>query len=510
MGQTVIAQRREGKWGPHAIGPRVDPAASGRKSALTRARRFGSLRVRNLQRLTGRLARLRIDDIPPSARRMAQLCLLDALGNMVASARMPEAIEIGRLGERIPDGRASVFGWDQRAARLPAAFHNAVHVDLLEAQDGHRGAGLHPSEGAIPAALAVGETDGASWGALLSAIAAGYEVAVRFGAALFPDQTRSGFYPDGTCGPLGAAAAASWLGGSDGPTMARALAAAAFAVPLSLVQNMRSAAKPLIAGMGVELGLRAAEWAAAGFGGDLATFDPPNGFLEKLSPHPHPRRLERGPAERWAIEEVYLKPYPGGRHAHAAVDAVRQVLQDRPTNPRTIRSIEVRTYRAAVTLTGSIPGPHSPLAELTQSTPYLVAACVRDGVIGPERFRPDRRADRAILALARRVRLFEDPSCTRSYPRTTTARVKVEFRDGRRSSVTVRHRWGDPELPMSVEEVRRKFARSVTGSPTDPAAFRQWDRMWHAAPNEDGAWLLREFAEYVRPAHRAPPKTPRT
>jgi 2-methylcitrate dehydratase PrpD len=510
MGQTGVARMCEENGGPHAIPPGAKPAAAVDMSPVTHAGKPGSSRTRNLQQLTRRLSNLRIDDIPPAAHRMIRLCLLDALGNMVAAAGLPESLGIGRLGGPIPGGRASVFGWNRRLAALPAAFHNAVHVDLLEAQDGHRRAGLHPSEGAIPAALALAETDGASWGDLLSAIVAGYEVAIRFGTALFPEQIRAGFYPDGTCGPLGAAAAASRLRGSDGPTMARALATAAFAVPLSLVQDMRSAAKPLIAGMGAELGLRAAEWAAAGFGGDLAAFDPPNGFLEKLSPHPHPRRLERGPAKRWAIEEVYLKPYPGGRHAHAAVDAVREVLKDRPTNPRTIRSIEVRTYRAAVTLTGSIPGPHSPLAELTQSTPYLVAAGVRDGVIGPERFHSNRRADRAILALARRVRLVEDPSWTRSYPRTTTARVTVEFRDGRRSIATIRHRWGDPEQPMTVEEVRAKFVRSVAYRASGPTACRLWDSIWGASPDDDVPRLLHEFAETVSPVHRRRPKTPRT
>ncbi len=455
-----------------------------------------------IERLLRPLVGLSLPSLSGPTVRKSRLCLLDALGNMVAASRFPEALAVDRASGPLSHGSATVFGWPGSTAPRRAAFHNAVHLDLLEAQDGHRRAGLHPCEAAIPVALAVGESHGNSVGELLAGIVAGYEVAVRFGEALFPGQTQAGYYPDGTCGPLGGAMAGSRLFGSDLSITERAISTAAFAAPISLVQTMRSPAKPLIAGMAAELGLRAAVWAREGLGGGPESFEPPHGFLEQLSPRPLPRRLERMPRAPWAIDEVYLKPYPGGRHAHAPLDAALRITGARPTDPRTIRSVDVRTYRAALALTGSMPQAGSPLAELTQSTRYVIAAGIRDGALGPERFRPGRRFDPLVLALGRRVRLREDVAATRRYPRTTTAEVTIAFRDGRSMRSTVRHRWGDPERPMTVEEVRAKFLRSVAGRFSVATATRTWDRWWTARPGEPVAALVAELSDAVGSVRR--------
>ncbi len=415
---------------------------------------------------------------------------------MIAAATFPEADLVRRAEGGSPRGNATTFGWRRRTSPLLAAFQNAVHLDLLESQDGHRRAGLHPCEGTIPAALAVAESQGGTLGELLVAIVAGYEVTVRFGETLFPEQTRAGFYPDGTCGPLGGAMAASRLLGSDRPTVERAVSAAAFAAPISLVQTMRSPAKSLLAGMSAELGLRSAYWAREGLGGGPGSFEMPYGFFESLSSRPHLARLDRAVGSAWAIDAVYLKPYPGGRHAHAPLDAARQILEARPTDPGTIRSVEVRTYRAALALTGSMPQEESPLAELTQSTRYVIAAGICDGTLGPERFEPVRRYDPRVLDLARRVRLEEDPRATRRYPGTTTATVTIRFRDGRTGRAAIHHRWGDPERPMTTEEIRTKFVRSLGGR---PSATHAWETWWSARAGADVAELVAEFSEAIGP-----------
>ena len=449
-----------------------------------RSREAGRLQLRKLLRsLTapGDLAR------SAATRAKARLCLLDTIGNMVAASGLPEAAAVRRAEGPLPEGAATVVGWSQPTSPLRAAFHNGVHSDLLEAQDGHRYAGLHPCEATIPAALAVAETTGARYGELIDAIVAGYETTVRFGETLFPEQTQNGFYPDGTCGPPGGAVAASRLLGSDLDTTEAAVSAALFMAPLSLIQNLRDAVKPLSAGSAAELALRAAFWAREGLGAGPGSLLEPNGFLQQLSAHPHLGRLRRPVDGSWAIDEVYFKPYPGGRHAHAPVDAVREILGDRPTDPRTIEEVEVATYRAAIALTGSAPTRSSPLAELTQSTRYAIAAGICDGTTGPERFELRRRHDPALLALSRRIRLVEDPAATRRYPEETLATVTLRFRRGRAERAIVRHRWGDPERPMSVEEVRAKFLRSLGGRSGAEAVWESW---WSAPKDADVRDLL--------------------
>lgn len=459
---------------------------------------FGGGRTRVASFLEN-LRTLRYSRLSHRTAEKARLCLLDALGNMVAASRLPEALAVHRAEGALPRGRATILGWHETTSALRAAFHNGVHADLLEAQDGHRRAGLHPGEATIPAELAVAELHDTTFGELLSAMVAGYEVAVRFGEVLFPEQTRSGFYPDGTTGPLGGALAASQLLGLTAETAERAVSAAAFAAPISLVQSMRREAKPLVAGLSAALGLRAALWAREGLGSGPETFAPPNGFFQQLTPTPHFARLVARPAGSWAVDEVYIKPYPGGRHSHAPLDAVREILAGRSTDPRTVRAVDVRTYRAALMLTGSMPGKESPLAELTQSIRYVIAVGIADGLPGPERFDPRRRHEPAVLSLSRRIRLAEDPIATRAYPRTTRATVTLTLRNGHRATATVDHRWGDPERPMSVDEVRAKFLRSLHGR---PGGERAWATVWGASRDSSVRDLIGRFSREIDEARR--------
>ncbi len=459
--------------------------------------RGGPANLGDVRRLVHRFARLRAEEVPPRVLRKITLCLLDALGNMVSGSTLPEACrEGGTLEEPGPRG-AYVFGRRRPVAPLTAAFSNAVHLDLLESQDGHRRAGLHPCEGAIPAALALAGEEGRSFQDLLLSILGGYEVTLRFGRTLFPYAARAGFYPDGVFCPLGAAFSAGRLLSLDEKGLKGALAAAAFSAPLSLRQGVRGPAKALIAGIGAEVGLRSALWAKAGWVGGDGVFEGPTGFLEVLSGQTRLGRLFPPGRSGWETDQVYLKPYPGGRHAHGPVDAIRQLLRKRGPLPAPVTAVEVTTYSAAVAFTGSPPDRFSPLAELTQSTPYLVALTLREGAPRPGDFAPGSRHGPAVLRLSRRVKVRSDSVMDRQYPDTTPARVTLRFRSGPPWVAEVTHRWGDPEDPLSVEAVRDKFVRSVGPRAGERQALKIWERVFRARPREPAGSVLNDVGEWL-------------
>ncbi len=421
---------------------------------------------------------------------------------MVSGSTLPEACPEGRAPEAKAPRGAYVFGWRRPVPRITACFSNAVHLDLLEAQDGHRRAGLHPCEGAIPAALALGNEDGRSFEELLLSILGGYEVTLRFGTAMFPYAMRAGFYPDGIFCPLGAAFTAGRLLSLDEKGLLGALSAAAFCAPLALHQGIRAPAKGLIAGTGAEVGLRSALWAEAGWVGIEGVFEPPTGFMEVLSGHASLGRLFPPGRAGWETNEVYLKPYPGGRHAHGPVDAIRKLLRERGRLPAPVTSVEVTTYSAAVAFTGAPPGRSSPLSELTQSTPYLLALTLTDGRPKPEHFALRSRHDPTVLRLSRRVRVRSDPAMDRHYPGATPARVTLRFRSRPDWVASVTHRWGDPEDPMSVEAVRDKFVRSVGPWTGNREALRVWNRVYRARSREPAGAVLTDAWEGLQPSSR--------
>ena len=76
------------------------------------------------------------------------------------------------------------------------------------ATDGHRLAMGHPGAAVIPAALAVATRNGSTGHEFLSAIIAGYEIAIRIGEAVGKRHYYT-FHNTATCGVFGAAAAAA-------------------------------------------------------------------------------------------------------------------------------------------------------------------------------------------------------------------------------------------------------------------------------------------------------------
>jgi 2-methylcitrate dehydratase PrpD len=93
-------------------------------------------------------------------------------------------------------------------------------------------------------------------------------------------------------------------------------------------------------------------------------------------------------------------------------------------------------------------------------------------------YRPENMADPRIRALMQRVTLSLDPEIANAYPRRRPARVKVTLRDGRVLEHFQPTRKGDPDMPLSDEELTAKFnelARPLLG---DAAADGLLRKLW--------------------------------
>ena len=174
--------------------------------------------LRNLSRgLIGLLGR----QIGPADRRRAALHLLDWIGCAAAGALTPPGIAMLAFAGTMPSGRCRSFGGMLLAGR-DAALVNGALGNVLEMDDLHRTALLHPGPVVVPAALAVAEETGASAHALLDAVVRGYEAMIRVGRSVGPAHYRH-FHNTATCGVFGSAAATGSLLGLDEDRLVDAL-----------------------------------------------------------------------------------------------------------------------------------------------------------------------------------------------------------------------------------------------------------------------------------------------
>ncbi|MGE5098230.1 MAG: MmgE/PrpD family protein, partial [Betaproteobacteria bacterium] len=269
-------------------------------------------------------AGLRYEDIPEGARERARQCIADTLGACILGStlswgRMVEA-HARRHGS---GGVARIVASGARVHAPMAALANGVFAHGFELDSLRQpGAGVHPGASLVPAALAVGETTGASGRDFLTAFVAACEVMFRIGAATHHSSEERGFHAPGLTGPFGAAICAGRLMGLDGGRLANALGiAGSFCAGLLAFNHAGrgSMVKRLHLGRAAEAGVVAASLAAEGYEGPDTVLEGRHGFLEAFCERPEAELLTRGLGTEFETQRICLKRYACHVTAHTPV-----------------------------------------------------------------------------------------------------------------------------------------------------------------------------------------------
>jgi 2-methylcitrate dehydratase PrpD len=421
--------------------------------------------------LTERLAHRVLRPLDPGLRARAARHVLDWVGCSAGALRDPLAITLGSLAEEAPAGPCSAVGMGPRGADA-ALLRNGALGSLLEMDDVHRAALLHPGPIVIPAALAAALARGADAGAFLDAVVRGYEATIRIGRALGPSHYRF-WHSTSTAGAFGAAAATGAILGLDADALADAFGTAGIrAGALWQLRHEPVSTKALANADAARAGWLAATLAARGVRGPRAVLEGPQGLFAATAPQADADGLDAEEAG-WLIEQVSFKPWPACRHAHPAIDALRRAL-GAARDPATITRIEIATYADALRFCDQ-PTPRTELAAKF-SLQHCAALVVVHGAPRLEHFLPQALDADPLPALRARVKVSEHAGLSSRFPAHYGARVRVLLRDGAVLEGAADDAWGDPEWPLDetalVDKARTLMAWGGMG---DGAAARLVD-----------------------------------
>jgi 2-methylcitrate dehydratase PrpD len=335
-------------------------------------------------------------------------------------------------------------------------FGALVHV--LELDDLHRESVTHPACAVIPAAWSAARGASADGESFLTAVLHGYEAVCRIGNAVGPAHYRI-WHNTGTCGPFGAAFAAATLANLDAEQTVWALGnAGTQAAGLWQFLEEGAMSKHLHAGRAAESGLVAAELAALGFTGPARILEGAKGFFAAACPDARPERVLAEPDGPWQLALTSIKPWPSCRHTHPAVDAALE-LHEAIGGARIVR-VCIETYRAALDLCDNAT-PNSEY-EAKFSLHHCAAAALTDGALGLDSF--DAAARSRLSDLSRRAEVGIDAAIDSAYPDRWGARVRVETSRGDALVAERANCKGDPESPLSREEMCAKATRLLEGA----------------------------------------------
>jgi len=404
-----------------------------------------------------------LETLPAEVVHKAKLCILDYVANIYGSLELETVRNIAAYIRSVgaPE-TVTALGCGFKTDVHQAAFINGTTAEAIEAQDGSRFGGNHPGVAVIPAALAVAEAVGAGGPAVIEAVVAGYEAANRPAAAMHPWHTLGGFLPTGTCGTYGAAVAAARLKGLDADQLLNALGNAGYLLPLSMAEHLMGGytVKVVQGGQAASAGIMAAGLAGAGVTGAPYVLEGSalNGGFAKITTAADPTlsRITDGLGENYSVMDIYFKPYTACRHTHGAAQAALELAAAESVDPAQVERITVHTYGIAELAVGKGVDATSSFVSAQFSIPYVVAACLMDGELGPKQLTEKRIADPDVLDLAGRVTVKTDEELNKIYPDKTSSRVEILFKDGRSLSRQVDEPKGDPRDPLDAAALVHK------------------------------------------------------
>ena len=431
----------------------------------------------SLSRSIARLLLARRDaGLPAELRAKARLHIADAVGIALAALHTTtqgrEAIASVSAGGA--SGQCSVIG---DSAKLPpslAAFANSSLIHILDFDDIHDIARLHPSSATLPAALAAAELCGASGAAVVDGVALGNELMCRLGLVWNPTGTGpvSDWFTTQLFGYMGATIAAGVVLNMNEDQLVSALglaymqAAGGKEAGFGVGATAR-AIYPAFAAMG---GVHACMLARAGIVGPQGSLDGNAGLFRILFGRQADDKqlgtlLDR---EAWLFRDTEIKPWPCCRLSHPYV-AAAQALRRQLNNAEPVR-IQVAVNASAAKLCHPLAQRRRPqtLQDAKYSVPFMTAFALSRDTLDLSTINDGMLQDKQAHRLADLVEIADTLPDTPGHP---PAEIVVTLGDG--STIASPRNW---QSAISEEVVHRKFNACLSHAGTqnaDPA----WQRL---------------------------------
>ena len=399
----------------------------------------------------------------------AKYLLLDYLGVAIAGSLTESSQPVYRMLARSPSsGSCTVIGAASQTSAEFAALANGTAAHSVELDDTHQAGSIHLGVVMFSTAIALSETQpDIDRGQFVAAVVAGYEVAARLAMALQPkSHYELGFHPTSTCGVFGAAVTAAKLLRLTEEQMLSAVGIAGSMAAGSLEFLAQGAwTKRLHPGLAAQNGILAAKLAAEGFRGPATIIEGRDGFLSAYSQNAKPELVTQNLGRDFEIMRTSVKPHACCRYMQAPIDGLIELAVEHDIHPDQIERVEVAVLEAGWPL---VCEPQkrkyapSNIVDAQFSMPYGAAVALTDRAASLDQFTGERFHEPQIKRLMGKVVLQKDNRIERNFPEEWPAIVQVHLTNGKQFEKHVHFPKGDPENPLTWQELSAKFHSLAT------------------------------------------------
>ena len=406
---------------------------------------------------------LKFEDLPADVIEQVKLYIIDVIGCSIR-AREEKQVKaaVAVMREQGGGEDASVIAHGFKTSPMNAAFINGTMGHVFDFDDDHREGTMHPSVSVFPAVFALGEKHKVDGKKFLKALICGLEVMIRTGEAFLGKTYYQGFHPTGTCGVFGAAMGSSLILDLNPQQTSWALGlGGSFAAGTLEWGTEGSWQKPIQAGQPAMSGIICAGLAQQNFVGARTIFEGPMGFIRAYSYKDtyDLNKLLVDLGDKWEMKDTSIKVHAccrfGGPIADCALDLYRQGVR-----AENVEKILAKACNWTVTVLMEPkevrykPRTH---VDAQFSLPHITAVAIARNRTGVDEFKEEAFTDPKILELSSRVSAEFDPEAEKVYPKAYPATMIATMKDGSEFTTHVPYPKGDPENPVTFDEVVKKF-----------------------------------------------------
>ncbi len=395
--------------------------------------------------------------------------VLDFIGVAARGALSDSSGCVQRFIMNLDDARdgAVIIGTNLKTSPSYAALANGAAAHSLELDDVANEASLHPAVAIMPAALAAAHIAGCSGKEFIAAITAGYEVMIKLGVALDPAAHYArGFHPTGTCGTMGAAVAAAKILKLDHKGMMNALGIAGSQAAGSMEFLSDGAfTKRLHPGWAAHSGIIASLLARENFTGPGTIIEGKFGFLHSYSSGSKAARIMQNWGDPYEVMRTSIKPHACCRYKQGPIDGIIRIMRENNLDESQIEKVTLGILKAGFAI---IAEPESQkynpksVVDAQFSMPFGAAVAILNGKATLDEYTLESVNSTRVKELMGKISCIKDPELEKEFPKKWPASVTLQAKDGKTYSTRIDFPKGDPENPLTWDELIDKF-RNLMG-----------------------------------------------
>jgi 2-methylcitrate dehydratase PrpD len=435
-----------------------------------------------IRRFANYAANIADRDLPDSVLHAAKRAVIDWFSSTLRGGLEAPATMLAKAFHD-NSGPALLYPSGRAVDATTAALINGAAAHTIEFDDIYRDGLYHPAAPVISAVIAVAQAKGLGGDAFLRSVIAGYEVSNRLAVCVNPGHYQF-WHTTGTIGTFGAAAGAGVALGLDGEHIGHAMAnAGTLAAGLQQAFRADAMAKPMHTANAAQTGVMLAMAAEHGVTGAMDILEGECGFGAAMCVDPDWESAADDLEKSFTIERMTFKNHAACGHTHPAIDGVLAIKNQHGLSPDDIAAIRVATFQKALEICGN-RDPQT-IFEAKFSLPYCAAIAMTAGRVRLDAFSEDLLGDAAILGLIEKVELTEAEDLSAEFPERRAARIEIETTGGERFEHYSPTRKGDPDNPLTDDELAEKFLEITDPVLGSAGAAQLLDTLWRLGEVDD-------------------------